>query len=824
MNSLLCRALLLLLATATLGRGQAPYGLEARVPNTSLRVRSAGYSLAEMDLRRVFATSRFTRPVYLTHAGDGSGRVFVVEQPGTIRALGEGLDRLFLDLRARVNDDPNEAGLLGLAFHPRYAENGRFFVYYTYGNLYSRFSEFRVSTDPNVADPASERVLLEVKQPAGNHNGGQLAFGPDGYLYIGLGDGGGADDQYRNGQNRTELLGDILRIDVDHTQGELEYAIPADNPFAGNTEGWREEIWAWGLRNPWRFSFDRLTGQLWAGDVGQNKWEEVDLIERGGNYGWNRMEGFHCFNPAVNCDTTGIELPIVEYSHNEGKSISGGYVYRGTRLTGLAGVYVYGDYVSQQIWGLRYDQGQVSQQRLIAQSPSPITSFGEDEAGELYVLGIDGRLYTFEERGPAQPAGQIPARLSESGVFSDLQTQTPAPGLIPYGVNSPLWSDGAYKTRFLALPDTSQITFSAAGNWGFPPGAVLVKNFYLELERGEPASRRIVETRFLVKRDEGEEWDGFSYQWNPAGTDATLLAGSATQPFTITDPAAPGGSYVHEYYFPSRVECGICHTEAAGHVLGVRTGQLNGQYDYDRARDNQLRTLNHLGLFTEDIGPVQAAWPRLTEPLSADPDLGQRARSYLDANCSHCHRPEGTGRGGLDLRQATPLAATGLLDALPEAGDLGVKGARLLRPGVPDSSVLYLRLLDLGRFRMPPLASARVDQEAAGVVRAWIELLGRPTAVAAESGMAPSALLLEQNYPNPFNGATLIRFALPVAGTIRLEIFDLLGRRVALLAGGPHEAGLHQVAFDAGALANGVYLCRLSGPGWTQTRKMVLSK
>ncbi|MBI2502494.1 MAG: PQQ-dependent sugar dehydrogenase [Candidatus Latescibacteria bacterium] len=355
------------------------------------------YVLAEVELRRVFPGSRFARPLYLTHAGDGSGRVFVVEQPGTIRVLGEGLDQVFLDLRAKVNDGPNEAGLLGLAFHPHYAENGRFYVYYTYGNLFSRFSEFRVSADPDQADPASERVLFEVKQPAGNHNGGQLAFGPDGYLYIGLGDGGGAGDQYGNGQNLEDLLGDILRIDVDRTQGELAYAIPPDNPFAGNTEGWREEIWAWGLRNPWRFSFDRLTGALWAGDVGQNKWEEVDLIEKGGNYGWNIMEGSHCFSPSTNCDTTGLKLPVVEYSHSEGKSISGGYVYRGARLIRLVGVYVYGDYVSQQIWGLRYEGGQVVEHQPLAQSPSPIASFGEDEEGEVYVVGLDGMIYVLGE-------------------------------------------------------------------------------------------------------------------------------------------------------------------------------------------------------------------------------------------------------------------------------------------------------------------------------------------------------------------------------------------------------------------------------------------
>jgi glucose/arabinose dehydrogenase len=368
----------------------------------------AAQAPAEVELRRVFADSRFTRPLYLTHAGDHRGRVFIAEQPGTIRVLGEGEDQVFLDLRGKVNDGPNEAGLLGLAFHPRYPENGRFFAYYTYGDLVSRFSEFRVSADPDQADPASERVFLEVRQPAGNHNGGQLAFGPDGYLYLGLGDGGGANDQYGNGQNRQTLLGAILRLDVDRTQEGLEYAIPPDNPFAGNAEGWREEIWAWGLRNPWRFSFDRLTGRLWAGDVGQGRWEEVDLVERGGNYGWNVMEGAHCFSPSANCDTTGLRMPVAEYGHGEGRSITGGYVYRGARLPGLAGVYVYGDYVSRQIWGLRYEEGRVVEDQPLALCPSPIASFGEDEAGELYAVGLDGAIYTLGEEATLVERGAAP--------------------------------------------------------------------------------------------------------------------------------------------------------------------------------------------------------------------------------------------------------------------------------------------------------------------------------------------------------------------------------------------------------------------------------
>ena len=347
----------------------------------------------EIEVRRVFAELEFTRPVFLTHAGDGSDRIFVVEQPGRIQVFDNTenpVADLFLDITSQVNSGPNEAGLLGLAFHPSYADNGRLFIYYTTGNLVSRLAEFTASPDGNNADQASEQILLAVVQPAGNHNGGQLAFGPEGKLYMGLGDGGGSGDRFGNGQNRSTLLGAILRLDVDTSPGS--YVIPIDNPFVGNEEGWREEIWAWGLRNPWRFSFDRLTGQLWTGDVGQNAWEEVDLIEPGQNYGWNRMEGFHCFRPASNCDSAGLSLPVAEYSHADGRSITGGYVYRGPQLGLLQGRYLYGDFVSRRIWGLRYEDGEVLANDLLATSPSGISSFGEDEEGEVYIVGLDGTM------------------------------------------------------------------------------------------------------------------------------------------------------------------------------------------------------------------------------------------------------------------------------------------------------------------------------------------------------------------------------------------------------------------------------------------------
>ncbi len=326
-------------------------------------------------------------PVHITHAGDGSGRLFVVEQAGMIRIIDHGklLSQPFLDIRERVNSG-GEKGLLGIAFHPRYKDNGLFYVDYTtqQKGLHTIIAEYKRGNG-NQADPGSERLLLKIKQPYGNHNGGQLAFGPDGYLYIGMGDGGSANDPFDNGQNTQTLLGKLLRIDVDRRDGTRAYAIPADNPFVG-TPNHREEIWAFGLRNPWRFSFDAETGVLYLADVGQDEYEEIDVIKKGGNYGWNIMEGPIC-TPGVstNCNKSGLELPILSYPHPDGFSITGGFVYRGEAIPKLCGVYVYGDYVTQRIWGLRYDGHKVTQQQLLLKTRHAVSSFGEDEARELYL-------------------------------------------------------------------------------------------------------------------------------------------------------------------------------------------------------------------------------------------------------------------------------------------------------------------------------------------------------------------------------------------------------------------------------------------------------
>ena len=339
------------------------------------------------------------RPIVLTHAGDGSNRIFVAAQRGIIHVFPNRSDvertKVFLDLSKRVvyKDKQNEEGLLGMAFHPRYKQNGQLFLYYTTVDApqTSVISRFTVSgDDPNRVDPRSEFEIMRVKQPFWNHNGGTIVFGPDGYLYIALGDGGSAKDPLGNGQNFHTLLGSILRIDVDHVQKGRKYSIPKDNPFVGRGRKVRAEIWAYGLRNVWRMAFDRKTGKLWAGDVGQDIWEEIDIIVRGGNYGWNIREGRHKFGTGTAKSRSKLIDPIWEYHHDIGKSITGGSVYRGKKLPELDGHYLYADYVSSKIWALKYD---AKQKKVVANRPIrssanklPVMSFGEDERGEIYFM------------------------------------------------------------------------------------------------------------------------------------------------------------------------------------------------------------------------------------------------------------------------------------------------------------------------------------------------------------------------------------------------------------------------------------------------------
>ncbi|GAB4136308.1 PQQ-dependent sugar dehydrogenase [Thermopirellula anaerolimosa] len=713
-----------------------------------------------LETEPAFPRLHFDRPVTIAHAPDGTNRLFVVEQHGVVHVFPNRPDAdrtdIFLDIREVVSRDHNEEGLLGLAFHPRYKENGRFFVYYSTKPRASIISAFRVSPDnPNRADRDSEEVLMKIEQPYGNHNGGSIEFGPDGYLYIGLGDGGSANDPHGHGQNLKTLLGSILRIDVDHRDPGLAYAIPKDNPFVGRGDGVRGEIWAYGLRNVWRLTFDRVTGDLWVGDVGQNRYEEVDIIVRGGNYGWKLREGFHDFDPKAETTEEPLIDPVTEYFRHEGMSVTGGYVYRGHRLPEYYGAYFYADYVTGNIWALRVDdRGKLKENRKVARTNLNIAAFGEDEDGEMYLAAFDGMIHRLRRRpGDIQAlADAFPRRLSETGLFRSVKDFEPCEAALPYDVNVPLWSDGAAKHRFVVLPAARSVQFHPETAWDFPVGAVLVKTFFLPRpgtspvwlkspprlsakEASDTGTWRRLETRLLVHGADG--WQGYTYVWNEEQTDAELIDGAQRVVFPVPDER---GVARREWYFPSRSDCMACHTPASGFVLGLKTPQMNrppttpvavrsvddraaSQKDPSGA-SNQIAAWRDWGVFANppteswEALPAFAEWPVSAEGLGRD-ELERHARAYLDSNCAMCHVPNGIV-GRPDFRFSTPTAKSQLIGVNPGQGSIAPAGSKLVLPGDPNRSELWHRVETLGPRRMPPLASGVRDETAVRLIEVWI--------------------------------------------------------------------------------------------------------
>ncbi len=713
-------ALLLLLAACGGGSGvppgpaPAPFGIASRPTLAPLSFPTGSVQAGDVAVQRAYPGLSFPSPLLFAVAPGDHSRGFVVSQPGVIRVFalddpGTTTSTVFLDIDARVTNEGGETGLLGLAFDPDYASNGWFYLDYIPNSTFdgggnpgrrTRISRFTVTADRSVADPASEQVLLEFGQPFANHNGGWIGFGPDRKLYVATGDGGSGGDPQGNGQRLGTLLGKLLRLNPDGSA-------PADNPFVGQA-GARAEIWAYGLRNPFRASFDRVTGALWVGDVGQNQYEEIDLVARGGNYGWNAREGLHGYPTANTPKPAGSNFvdPVVEYDHGAGCSVTGGVVYRGAAIPALAGRYVYSDYCSGSLWAATPVDGSPATATVIGSLPGNPSSFGEDHDGELYTTGLaTGALYKLV---PGSGGGTLPATLSATGLFSDTVTLTPNPGLIPYALNAPFWSDGSRKRRWFGIPNGSRIGFSATGAWTFPVGTVTVKQFDITLARG--ATRRL-ETRVFIHQTNG--WQGYTYRWNEAGSDALLLETGASETLD-----AAGGSQTYEY--PSRAACLSCHTAASGYVLGIRSAQLNGVFAYPSASDNQLRTLNHIGLFTTDIGAA-SQYPALSDPADASQPLAARARAYLDSNCAQCHQPGGPAPVDIDLRATTPIAEARLLDVPPQAGDLGLSNARRIAAGRKESSVLWERMRRLDGNRMPNLASHVVDADGVALIGQWID-------------------------------------------------------------------------------------------------------
>lgn len=756
---------------------------ELRIPSPSLNVPSDPPATA-IQVVPAFPGLGFTKALCFSSPPGDVKRLFVCELGGKLKVIPDvtaaaASSSVVLDLLSVITDPARtpaetitpgpdgECGLLGLAFHPDFSNNGYFYVTYSVvksgsSGWFQRLSRFTMPPDQiaaanPVADPSSELILIEQADREDNHNGGDLHFGADGYLYYSVGDEANANDKYVNSQDIDKnIFSAILRIDVDRKPGSLapnphvsiptdggvaRYSVPADNPFVGattfnglavNPVAVRTEFWAVGLRSPWRFSFDPPTGELWLGDVGQDRYEEVDLIVKGGNYGWVYREGLHdtAFTnpvpPAKPAGFTSID-PVYEYVHNgmagdsnyKGNSVIGGVVYRGSRIPSLYGAYIFGDQVSGNIWSLTraggVPGGAVTVERIGGQAF--LSNFGKDPSnGDVLVSDyFGGRIMRIVS---ATPDGSFPATLSETGLFADLTDLSPSPGILPYEPNLTFWSDHAVKRRWFSIPDAAgKMNWSRDGKWGFPDGQIWVKHFDLETERGNPASpKKRIETRVLVKNSTGMY--GVSYRWNEAQTEATLAAdGGEDFPVNLTVDGQP---YFQQWRIPSRAQCMTCHSPQAGHSLSFDTRQLNLMKNINGFQGNQIDLLKAAGYLANMPGSTNLL-PRHLRPDETDRPLEERVRSYLAVNCSYCHAGEnGTAPTAWDGRDHLTLEQTGLIHGEANANG-GNPLNKLIVPGDTTRSIVLNRIAVTNGFtRMPPLGSNEIDHASVAMLTAWI--------------------------------------------------------------------------------------------------------
>jgi len=657
----------------------------------------------------------------------------------------------------------------GVAFHPDFQDNG---YVYVGGNgptdndpktKVTRVTRYKMepAADGKI-DPESRSIIIEW--PSDGHNGGDLAFGLDGTLYVTSGDGTSDSDTDLTGQGLDHLLAKVLRIDVDHPADDRPYSVPDDNPFLGMANA-RAETWAYGLRNPWRMTVDPQTGHVWVGNNGQDLWEQIYLVRKGDNYGWSVYEGSYPFYLNRQLGPTPHVKPTLEHPHSEARSLTGGVVYHGTLWPELLGAYIYGDYSTGKIWAARHDGEQLLWHREIADTTLQIAGFGLDSRGELLVVDYQGSnlggLYALQ-RNPQTAANiEFPRQLSETGLFQSIPGHVVGPSLIPYSVNAPLWSDGAEKVRYLALPAAdSRIDIAPSRGWNFPDGTVAVKSFALPLQDDESGPRRWIETRLLT-RQQGE-WVGYSYAWNDEQTEATLVeAAGMDRDFAVKTAE---GKREQTWHYPSRTECMVCHTRAANFILGLSTAQMNKPHNYNGVSENQLEVLERLGVLevnwhnhaldktrqqgqskglsgkqldayvkqqTAGADPARSrssllnrranGHPRLSNPYDGSLPIGERARSYLHSNCSICHVPAGGGNAQIDLEFATGRDKTMLFDESPKHDTFGIAEARLVAPGDPKRSVLLHRVAMRGRGQMPQLGTSLVDRQAVELLTTWIE-------------------------------------------------------------------------------------------------------
>ncbi|OAI56770.1 hypothetical protein AYO49_03655 [Verrucomicrobiaceae bacterium SCGC AG-212-N21] len=740
-----------------------------RVPNTTLNLpaqlpAATGYSTAN-----ALGTLTFSAPICTAYPSGETNRLYVVQRGGLIRVVNNlgttPAAASFMDLATYLSaqgtplSQNGENGLLAMAFHPDYNQNGFFFLYYSItsgGQLYQRLARFKATgTAGNYnaatsADPATQAPLLTMRDEASNHNGGDLAFGADGYLYISLGDEGGANDQFNNARLiNKDFWGQMLRLDVDNAPVNLApnphsavhagaYRIPRDNPFIGYTS-WhggtisassvRTEIFASGLRNPFRFSIDPATGRIFLGDVGQGNYEEINIVAKGGDYGWSWREGLHAFTSGPAPATAPASYaafrkdPIYEFDHSNdgsgndaviyGNAVMGGIVYRGNQLPELHGKYLFGDNGTGIIAALTENTstGVWSGQRLT--SVGSIADFGTDPRnGEPLLCSLSGTIRRLTRSGTS--GTPPPATLSATGAFSNLATLTPNAGIVPYQPNVDFWSDYAHKSRWFSIKNTSDtMTWTASGNWTFPTGMVWIKHFDFDTTRGDPGTRRRLETRFLVKTATGVY--GLSYKWRADQSDADLVSEEGLS------EVVPSSSPAQTWRFPSRAECVTCHSAVAGHALSFNNPQMNREHVYGGASQNQITALSDAGYFSSPATGV-GSLPAFARADDSAQTLEWRVRSYLSVNCVQCHQPGGAAQGNWDARHTTPVNSANLIyGAL--VNDAGDADSCFVVPQDTGHSMLLRRLQGNSVPRMPPLATSQRDLAAEQLVTDWINSL-----------------------------------------------------------------------------------------------------
>lgn len=790
--------LFLVAASATLLASAAEFGIEKRVPWTTSRLVGSPEPPRPYINERVFPELSFKEPVELA-AVPGSNRLAVVEVGGKIytfenKPSASNADRdLMLDV-ATLGKQFSRA--YGLVFHPKFAENRALFLSYVTKNddpAGSRVSRFKLaSLDPPRIDPQSEEVVITWM--GGGHNGAHIQFGPDGLLYISTGDGGSSfpPDGRNTGQDVTDLLASVLRIDVDAREGDKPYRIPKDNPFVG-LAGARGEVWCFGLRNPWKMCFDPADGSLWVADVGWEMWEMIYRVARGGNYGWSLVEASQPVHTERTRGPTPILPPTLAHDHTESRSITGGYFSQSSRLPKLKGAYIYGDYVTGIVWALRHDGDKITWRETLVDTPLQIVTFGLDQSGDVLMVDYAGTIHRLVPNPRKSANAEFPKRLSETGLFASTKEHAPAPGVIPYTINAEPWADGATAERFIALPGTSQLDLwdktdvqlgMIAGEFRFPDGGVLAKTMSLEMEPGNPKARRRIETQVL--HYDVDTWRGYNYLWNDEQTDAVLAGvdGSDT-PFKIKDKEAPNGERQQTWHHAGRTECIVCHTTRAASIHGFRIPQLSRTNDYAGTKADQLATLDHIRLFAKSLAKNVTPF---CDPFDEKAPLEQRARNYLHVNCAHCHRRGGGGSAAFDAQVTTPLATARLLEDRPTQGTFNIYGAEIIAPGDPYRSVLYYRMMKLGNGRMPQLGSRMIDDRGLSLVREWIQSLkptkplpdaltkvshlGSEARLATTSdGMRVADILLFPKFPREQRGA-LITHALKSPDPLIRDLFE----------------------------------------------------